>query len=164
MIEQASREWTEAIVAIGDCATRVDLFERLLACGFNTPNIVHPFSAISRGAQMGRGIFVAAGAVINVGAQIEDAVIVNTGARIDHDCRIGMGSHVSPGASLSGGVRVGARAWLGTGCSVRQGVAIGDSAIVGVGAAVISDIPSGMTYVGVPARALRTHDKDDRRA
>ncbi|HRO49506.1 MAG TPA: acetyltransferase [Hyphomicrobium sp.] len=152
MMEQLVREWGEAIVAVGNCSARLTLFERLRSLGFETPSIVHPSAVISRNADIGSGVFVAAAAVVSVGAKIGEATIVNTGARVDHDCEIGRGCHIAPGATLSGGVRVGERTWLGTGCAVRQGVTIGADVLVGVGAAVVTDLESGKTYVGVPAR------------
>ena len=152
MLEQLVRDWSAAIVAVGNCGVRLGLFERLRRAGFQTPSIVHPSAVISRNAEIGNGVFVAAAAVVNVGAKIGEATIVNTGARIDHDCDIGSGCHIAPGATLSGGVTVGARTWLGTGCAVRQGVTIGADVLVGIGAAVVSDLDAGKTYVGVPAR------------
>ncbi|MGB3273762.1 MAG: acetyltransferase [Xanthobacteraceae bacterium] len=154
LAEQASREWPAAIAAVGNGALRLKLFEMLRQRGYHTPNIIHPSAVISRSAQLGSGIFIGAGAIVGTEARIDDAAIVNTGARIDHDCRIGPGSHIAPGATLSGNVKVGARTWLGTGCAVRQGIVIEDDVMVGVGAAVVSNLPSGQTYVGVPARRL----------
>lgn len=154
MIDHIAKEWPTAIVAVGDGALRLTLFETLRHGGFHTPNIVHPSAVISRSARLASGIFIGAGAIINTQAQIGEAAIVNTGARIDHDCKIGAGSHIAPGATLSGNVSVGARTWLGTGCAVRQGIVIGDDVLVGVGAAVVSDLTSGETYTGVPARRL----------
>lgn len=149
---QFVREWPAAIAAVGDGGLRLNLFRTLRGLAFRTPSIIHPSAVVSRGATLGEGIFVAAGAIVNVDARIDDAVIVNTGARIDHDCRIGAGTHVAPGATLSGGVVVGECAWLGTGCAVRQGVEIGSGVTVGVGAAVVTDLAAGRTYTGVPAR------------
>lgn len=154
MIEQASREWPMAIVAVGDGALRLRLFEALQRHGFHTPNIIHPSAVVSRSAHLAAGIFIGAGAIVGIEARIANAAIINTGARIDHDCRIGPGSHIAPGATLSGNVSIGARTWLGTGCAVRQGIVIGDDVLVGVGAAVVSNLPAGKTYVGVPARHL----------
>lgn len=154
MAADLAEAWPEAIVAVGNGALRLKLFDVLQRLSFRTPSIVHPSAVISRGAAIGDGVFVAAGAIINIGARIGNAAIVNTGARIDHDCEIGAGSHIAPGATLSGSVMVGERAWLGTGCSVRQGVKIGSDTLVGVGAAVVDDLSAGKTYVGVPARLL----------
>lgn len=148
------RAWPTAIAAVGNGRLRQELFARLRALAYSTPNIVHPSAVVSRSAALGEGVFVAAGAIINVDAKIDDAVIVNTGARIDHDCRIGSASHIAPGVTLSGGVVVGERVWLGTGCCVRQGVEIGSDAVVGVGAAVVANLVGGRTYAGVPARIL----------
>ncbi|MGN6144589.1 MAG: acetyltransferase [Mesorhizobium sp.] len=149
-------DWPAAIAAVGNGDLRLRLFQDLRKLGFETPNIVHPSAVVSRGALLGNGVFVAAGAIINTDTRIGDAVIVNTGARIDHDCEVGAGSHIAPGATLSGSVVVGRRTWLGTGCSVRQGVKIGENVVVGVGTAVVSDLADGQTYVGVPARVLKT--------
>jgi sugar O-acyltransferase (sialic acid O-acetyltransferase NeuD family) len=149
-----AHDWPNAIAAIGDNAKRLDLFSRLARAGFHRPALVHPSAVISSGADIRDGVFIGALAAVNVGARIGEAVIVNTGARVDHDCEIGAASHIAPGATLSGGVTVGDRAWLGTGCSVRQNVKIGADTVVGVGAAVVSDLASGHTYVGVPARPL----------
>jgi sugar O-acyltransferase (sialic acid O-acetyltransferase NeuD family) len=152
-IERLAPEWPAAIVAIGDAALRLKLFETLRR-DYATPNIIHPSAVISRSAQLGSGIFIGAGAIVGTGARIDNAAIINTGARIDHDCHIGPGSHIAPGATLSGNVTVGARTWLGTGCTIKHGIVIDDDVIVGVGAAVVSNLPRGKTYVGVPARHL----------
>jgi len=62
---------------------------------------------------------------------------------------------VGPRAALGGGVQLGLRTWIGIGASVNHLVRIGRDSIVGGGAAVVSNLPSGVTAVGVPARALR---------
>jgi acetyltransferase-like isoleucine patch superfamily enzyme len=42
--------------------------------------------------------------------------------------------------------------FLGTGAIVTRGCTVGSGARVGAGAVVLSDVPSGSTVVGVPAR------------
>ena len=37
---------------------------------------------------------------------------------------------------------------------IRQGITVGKYATVGMGAVVVSDVPEGVTVVGVPARVL----------
>jgi sugar O-acyltransferase (sialic acid O-acetyltransferase NeuD family) len=147
-----------AVSAMGTkAALRLRETLALLKIGFDVPVIAHPKSSISRFASLGAGTVVFAGAVVNVGARLGRAVIVNTGATIDHDCQIADGVHVGPGSHLAGAVSVGALSWIGIGASVRQGMAIGERVTVGAGAAVVSNLPNGVTAVGVPAReAART--------
>lgn len=155
VLSEVVHEWPAAIVALGECRTRLQFFDVIRANGFSIPTLVHPTAIISPDVKLGYGVYVGAGAVICTGAEIGDAVIVNTRACIDHDCNIGAGAHVAPGATLSGNVVLGEGCWIGTGASVRQSVRIGAHATIGVGAAVVSDLEGGATYVGVPARPLR---------
>ena len=141
------------IVALGFNPTRARLYSALLEYG-NPASLIHPFSSISSGATLGRGIAIMPGTVINTGARIGDNCIINTGATVDHDCQIEPHSHICPGVHLAGNVRVGAGSMLGTGSSVIPGIMIGENCIIGAGSAVVRDIPPGSTAFGVPARVV----------
>jgi sugar O-acyltransferase (sialic acid O-acetyltransferase NeuD family) len=148
-------DYRSAVSGVGaDSALRLKETLALLDAGFDVPVITHPGSHVSRHARIGAGTVIFAGAVVNIGALIGRAVIVNTGATIDHDCQIADGAHIAPGARLAGAVTVGALSWIGIGASVRQGAVIGERVIVGAGAAVVSNLPDGVTAVGVPARTV----------
>lgn len=145
-------DWGEAVIAVGDNTTRIEILERTKSCGFDIVSIIHPSAQITEDVVIGKGSVVFANAVINTGSELGAACIVNTAATVDHDNQIGDGVHISPGAHLGGNVDVGARSWIGIGASVIHGCVIGHDVIVGAGAAVIDDIASGLTVVGVPAR------------
>lgn len=51
-------------------------------------------------------------------------------------------------------------AWIGAGASILPGVTIGEYAIVGAGAIVTRDVGDYEVAVGVPARIVKTLDKD----
>ena len=51
-------------------------------------------------------------------------------------------------------------AWIGAGASILPGVTIGKYAIVGAGAIVTKDIGDYEVAVGVPAKVVKTLDKD----
>ena len=51
-------------------------------------------------------------------------------------------------------------AWIGAGASILPGVTIGENAIVGAGAIVTIDVGDCEVAVGIPARVVKTLDKD----
>ena len=137
-----------AVLGVGDNRAR----ERLSALELAWLEVVHPAAWVHESVDLGEGTVVFAGGLVQPDTTFGRHCIVNTGAAIDHDCLIGDFAHVAPGARLAGGVTIGTGALLGTGCSVIPGVTIGDWAVIGAGEAVVSDVASGATVKGVPAR------------
>ncbi len=147
-------QFPAALVAIGHPVTRQRWIAQLQAAGYRLPPLIHPSAWISPSAQIGIGSVVLALAAVQAQAIIGAGSILNTGCSVDHDAQLGNGVHICPGARLAGEVQVGDRSWIGIGASVIQQIRIGADVTVGAGAAVVSDLPNGVTAVGVPARAL----------
>lgn len=139
-------------VAIGSNPLRATLAEQSSLVGMLPLTLQHPQASVAMTACLGRGVFVAAQAVIGPMAAIGDGCIINHGAVVDHDCQVEAYCHVAPNATLGGGVRVGAGSLLGAGCTVLPGVKVGRGCTVGAGAVVTRDLADGATAVGVPAR------------
>lgn len=51
-------------------------------------------------------------------------------------------------------------AWIGAGASILAGVTVGEYAIVAAGAIVTKDVPDYGVVAGVPAKVIKTLDKD----
>lgn len=141
--------------AVGDNTRRIKLFEKVQSAGFTVINAIHPAAVFAQGIQLGQGVTMMAGSIMNSDIQIGDNVIINTGAIVEHDCIIAAHAHISTGAILCGGVYIGKGAHVGAGATVRQGITIGDNALVGAGAVVVKDVEPSTIVVGVPARILR---------
>jgi sugar O-acyltransferase (sialic acid O-acetyltransferase NeuD family) len=150
----AAGEKPSALVAIGNNEIRMRIAGWLRDRGFGLALAVHPQAQTGRGAAIGAGTVVMAGAVVNPDAAIGENVIVNTGATIDHDCVIGDGVHLAPGSHLCGGVRVGAGAFIGAGTVIIPGVRVGANAVVGAGSTLIEDVAENVRAAGSPARKL----------
>lgn len=142
------------IVAIGHNKTRFSMLEQLSKFGVHLPIIIHPTAVISRYAKLSDGLVIFANVVINANVSIGAGAILNTACTIDHDSIIGTSAHISPGVHIAGSVQVGDCSWVGIGATVKQGIKIGRQSVVGAGAVVVSDVPSDVTVVGVPAKIL----------
>jgi len=157
-LDQSLQEkFSAALVAIGHPISRLRWLANLQAAGYRIPLLIHPSAWISPSAQIGPGSVVFAQAAVQAQAVIGIGAILNTGCSVDHDAQLSDAVHVCPGARLAGEVKVGARSWIGIGASVIQQVHIGSDVTVGAGAAVVSDLPDGVTAVGVPARVLSSN-------
>jgi len=128
--------------------------------------------------QTGHGVLVrdrtTIGTNVSIGSHtiIEHSVMIENNARVHSNCFIPElsilreGAWVGPGVVVTNarypnrpdtkakleGVIIGSGAVIGAGAVLLPGVVIGDGALVGAGAVVISDVASGATVVGNPAR------------
>lgn len=141
-------------VCIGANAVRERIFGVALNAGARAHSVVHPCSSRARGASLGEGSLVAAGARLGPDAQIGLGCIVNHNAVVDHDCVVGDFCHIAPGATLAGNVRLGHGVLVGAGANILPGVRIGDGVTIGAGAVVLEDVPPHCLYAGVPARKI----------
>lgn len=149
----ALQEGADWFLAIGNNRVRETLSGRVAAFTRKPPvNLVDPSAILAVGTELGTGVFIAPGAVVNIASRLEDGVILNTRASLDHDGVLEAYAQVCPGVALAGNTTVGRRGFVGTGACTIPGMTIGADAVVGAGAVVIRDVPEGATVVGVPAR------------
>jgi UDP-perosamine 4-acetyltransferase len=144
--------------AIGSNTLRARLGQYALDLGYQYVNAISPTAMISPSVNMGLGVAVMAGVVINADSQICDLAIINTGAVIDHDCYVGFASHCGPRSALAGCVRICEQSFLGVGAVVIPEVKIGKNTVIGAGATVIDNIPDSVLAVGIPAKVIKVKE------
>ncbi|MFQ5411296.1 MAG: acetyltransferase [Phycisphaerae bacterium] len=144
-----------AIVAIGDNGVRKGVADTLEQNDFELINAIHPSAQLAKNVSLGKGVVIAAGALVCAHCQIGDHVILNTGCIVDHESMIGTSAHICPGVRLAGHVTVESAAFIGIGATIIQGLRIGFESVVGAGAVVTGHVDPMTTVVGVPARVVK---------
>jgi len=144
-----------AIVAIGDNGVRRAMADVLDQEGFALVNAVHPSAQLSTTVSTGKGVVMAAGALVCAHCQVGDYSILNTGCIIDHESMIGTCAHICPGVRLAGHVTIEAGAFVGIGATVVQNIRVGFDAVIGAGSVVVNDVQPMTTVVGVPAKVIK---------
>ena len=132
-----------AVGGIGNIASRITVFERLVKEGFTCPILVHPAAFVEPSATVAEGVQVMPHAYVGSEARVGFGAIVNTGAIVSHDCILEEYVNLSPGAILAGEVRVGAATLIGMGVTVNLRVNVGQRARIGNSATVKQDVPEG---------------------
>ncbi len=155
--ESFCQEHKTATIAlgIGNNAVRARIAHKIKAQGYTLATLIHPSSIIDPSSTIGEGSVVMPLCVVNADATIAQGAILNTQCVVEHDCHIAPFAHLSPHSALAGGVRVGEESHIGIGASVIQLITIGDRTTIGAGGVVITNIPSDVTAVGVPAKFLK---------
>lgn len=99
-------DYTDAIVAFGNNANRLQQTKVLQDAGYNVPALIHPTAYVSPDAEIAPGCIIRAHCVVSRFVKLGLATILNVGALIDHDVEIGEGSHILMGAVVRNMVKL----------------------------------------------------------
>jgi acetyltransferase-like isoleucine patch superfamily enzyme len=149
-------------VSFGDGVV-VRSFTNLYGCRIGDGTHVGTFVEIQRGAAIGARCKIQSHTFICDGVEIEDEVFVGHGVMFVNDtfprATTADGSRQAEGDWELVPTRICRGASLGSGAVVLGGIEVGEGAIVGAGAVVTTDVPAWTIVAGVPARVLRTLER-----
>lgn len=143
------------VLSIGDNKIRKRLFEKFRNKGYQTVNLIHADTTISKKVYLGEGIIINSGVRIHPNVRLGNNIFVGMNATISHDSIIEDNVNISPGVNIAGEVHISENVFLGSGAVVIQGVSIGKNSIIGAGAVVVKNIPDNCIAVGVPAKPIK---------
>ena len=145
---------TVYLAGVGLPSMKEKLVAPLAAAGAEFLTFVHPQALIGARVKLGKGVVICPGTVLSVDIEIGDFAMVNLNCTIGHDASVGPWTTVSAQCDITGHVRVADRVFMGSRSSIIPGKSVGSRSIVGAGAMVATDVPAGVTVVGIPARIL----------
>ncbi len=143
LAKEGVRLAVNAVGGIGDIASRIQVFQRLLKAGFGFPTIIHPTAFVEPTARLSQGVQVFPHAYIGSDTDVGFGTIVNTAAIVSHDCRLGAYVNVAPGALLAGAVTLDEGVLIGMGVTLNLNVTVGSKARIGNSAVIKENVPSG---------------------
>jgi sugar O-acyltransferase (sialic acid O-acetyltransferase NeuD family) len=140
------------VIGVGYPEGRRSVHDEIVHVGLPALTLVHPKATVCARVAIGEGTVIMNGAHVGPSAILGEHVYVGHNSVVSHDVSAGNYCSVFPGAVLSGNVHLGSEAMIGANATVLENRSIGDGATVAAGATVISDVPSGVTVMGTPAR------------
>ncbi|GIQ69987.1 carbonic anhydrase [Xylanibacillus composti] len=140
-----------AIGYVGRSRKRINIYHFFKERGYRFHTVIHPSAIISSYTQLGEGVQIMAGAILQAGTSVGCNAVVNTKASVDHDCWVGAHTHIAPGSTLCGHVRLGEESFVGAGAVLLPHKEVGNRCTIGAGSVVVKDVPDDTVVMGVPA-------------
>jgi sugar O-acyltransferase (sialic acid O-acetyltransferase NeuD family) len=145
------------IITIGDNWIRYYVSQQIknLVKDFEFVNAIHPSVIIGNNVQLGTGIVVMAGVIINPMAKIGNHTFFATGSQIEHDCTIEDFASVSAGSILGGYVHIKKYSAITLNVTILDRVTIGENSVIGSGSLVLKDVSNNILAYGNPSKNIR---------
>ncbi len=152
-------EWSDPLhvaFALGIPKTKKAVLGKVENPNIKYPTLIHPSVMMgnSKYVTIGEGCIICAGTIITTNITIGNHVILNLCCTVGHESVIGDYSAFMPSCNISGEVNIGKANFWGTGAKIINRLTVGDEVTIGAGAVITTDIPAGVTAVGVPAKVI----------
>ena len=118
-------------------------------------NIISQNSIIFNKKNIGKGVQIFPGAILNENSSLGDYSILNTASIIEHDCQIGSGVHIMPGAVLGGNIIIKDFVTVGMNATILPNIIIEEGAYIGAGSVVTKNVKKNEVIFGNPSKFIR---------
>ena len=146
--------------AVGSPKTRKQLVQSLNTYDVRWASIIHPTAHVGLVSTLGEGCILCIRSTLTVNVRVGNHVHINCMADAGHDASIDDYCTLSGHVDICGHTVLETGVFLGSHAAVLPGVRLGAWATLGAGSVAVSDVPSGKTVFGVPAKAIYTRQQD----
>jgi sugar O-acyltransferase (sialic acid O-acetyltransferase NeuD family) len=145
------------LITIGDNWSRFKVYNSIIeqVPSFEFINAIHPSVIIGKNVEIGFGIVMMAGVIVNPLSKIGNFTFFATGCQVEHDCIIEDYASVSAGSVMGGYVTIGKYSAITLGVTILDRLKIGENSVIGSGSLVLKDVPDNVLAYGNPINKLR---------
>lgn len=145
------------LITIGDNWSRSIVYNAIIKQmpSFEFINAIHPSVIIGKNVEIGFGVVMMAGVIVNPLAKIGNFTFFATGCQVEHDCIIEDYASVSAGSVMGGYVKIGKFSAITLGVTILDRLKIGENSVIGSGSLVLKDIPDNVLAHGNPINKVR---------
>ncbi len=133
---------------------REKLYSAIQKLNLEIPKLIHSKAYISKFANVGKGVVINPGVVVNAFAKIGNNCVVYSNSTIEHETILKDNVYIGPGVNFSSNARVGKNTFVGAGAKIVPDIKIGSNVLIGAGSVVVRNVPAGITVAGIPARKI----------
>ena len=121
------------LITIGDNWSRYKVYNSIIEQmpSFEFVNAIHPSVIMGKNVELGFGVVMMAGVIVNPLAKIGNFTFFATGCQIEHDCIIEDYASVSAGSIMGGYVTVGKFSAITLGVTILDRLKIGENSVIG---------------------------------
>lgn len=148
----------ELYLGIGNNKIRGEIYNRLKD-KVQFPSLIHKSAIIANSVELGEGITIAPGVIINPLSKIGNGVILNTGVVIEHENAIEDFVNMEPTSATMGGVKIGEYSTIGPGSIICEDMIVGKYCHIGAGSIVLKNIPNYSIAWGTPAKIIKKNEE-----
>lgn len=145
------------LITIGDNWSRFKVYNSIIeqVPSFEFINAIHPSVIIGKNVELGFGVVMMAGVIVNPLSKIGNFTFFATGCQVEHDCIIEDYASVSAGSVMGGYVTIGKFSAITLGVTILDRLKIGENSVIGSGSLVLKDIPDNVLAHGNPINKVR---------
>ncbi len=137
------------VFAIGysNMLARGRAFQNARSKGYRFVGLIHPRSSVETSVDLGEGVVILAGAIVDQFVAIGDVSYLHNGTIVGENCRIGANNYFSAGTTLGGSVVVGEDNFFGMNATIVNDVTIGSNNFINAGSLIYKPLGNDLKMV-----------------
>ena len=140
-------ELANGIGFIFENQNRFNVAKKMREDGYSFTTIVHPSAILGKRVDLGEGVQIMAGSIVQHGTKIGNDTIINTGTILDHNCHIERNCHIATGVVCAGNIKIKNNTFIGAGSVIIHDISVGSYCMVAAGSVVFENLNDETKFI-----------------